>query len=117
MKKKKRDTELEKIFNLIFQGKKEDFDKLSETENPDDILSLISKYKKLAAAIKSSGGSGLDEVLAKISKLKIILSNLHKKKRQQMLDLHWNQIREENDRFIKKLNEQLSGKSKLKVEK
>jgi len=80
VKKKKRDTELEKIFNLIFQGKKEDFGELSKQDNPNSILRLISKYEKLAAKLKSSGSSDeLDKILVKISKLKMILSNLYKK--------------------------------------
>ncbi|HBY55466.1 MAG TPA: hypothetical protein DEG23_01435 [Coxiellaceae bacterium] len=117
MKKKKKQTELEKILSSIssiVQGKKEDFGELSKQDNPNSILRLISKYEKLAAKLKSSGsGDELDKILVKISKLKMILSNLYKKKRQKMLELHWEQIREENDKSLKKLHQQQSSKNTL----
>ena len=108
MKRNKNFKELEFLLSFLNpQGKKEDLSAINKTENPNDILSLISKYEKSAVEIKNSGGEGLDDILNKLSKLRILLSNLFKKKQQKLLDLHWEKIQEENAKFSKKMREDL----------
>jgi len=100
----------------VIQEKKENLEALNKTDNPNDILCLISKCEKLIAGLKSSGNNddAISEALSNLAKLKKKLLDFFKNKQRKLLDMHWKQMREENEAFSRKINEQRETLKKTK---
>lgn len=99
--------ELEKLLRLVKEQEKGNFKGLSNIENPQEILSLIAKFERLLAEIVALDQCLVSAILIKLSRLRVFFLNLFKKKQQVLLNSHWDQIREENSKFIAKMQNQL----------
>lgn len=99
--------ELGKLLRLVKEQEKGNFKGLSNIENPQEILSLIAKYERLFAEIVALDQGLVSAILVKLSRLKVFFLNLFKKKQQILLNSHWDKIREDNSKFIAKMQNQL----------
>ena len=100
----------------VLQEKKENLEALNKADNPNDILRLIAKCEKLIAELKggSNNDDAISEALSNLAKLKRILLNYFKNKQRKLLDMHWKQMREENEAFSRRINEQREALKKTK---
>lgn len=117
MKKKKWTIELDQILNLSSKRQKESLDAVINEENPSKILRLIKRFEKLEAKLKKSGDEDLDEIRHKIKNLKLALSKAVKKRRQKLLDEHWEKLKKEQEKFLKEMDKQMAAfRKRLKTE-
>jgi hypothetical protein len=83
----------------IAKGKGIDLEqKLDETtDNLGDVLSLIAKCERLVKTLNNNNlEEASSEVLSYLAKLKNVLLTIFKKKQRKLLDLHWEQMRQES---------------------
>ncbi len=97
-------------------GQKADAGQLEETGSPDEVLRLIMNCEKLLATLKVVGADDVvNAVLHDLAKLKRILLGLFKKKQRKLVDIHWEQMRKEEDDRSKKTEEQLERYRKMYI--
>ncbi|MBU0651095.1 hypothetical protein KKC59_04200 [bacterium] len=91
----------------------------SQKSDPSSILRLISQCEALISMLKGGDGDGdiISDLLITLAELKITLLYLFKKKQRKLIDLHWEQMREENARILKKTHEKIEEFNKQQEKK
>lgn len=103
---KKMDKKPKGLLTLLeSQRQKISLSSLSKSNNPAGILKLIAKCEELITHLDESDADVVSELLLTVTKLKILLSYLFKKKRQKLLELHWEKLEEEAEHRRNRLQE------------
>jgi hypothetical protein len=82
--------------------------KLDETtDNLGDVLFLIAKCERLVKTLSNNNlEEASSEILSHLAKLKKALLGVFKKKQRKLIDLHWEQMRQESEECARRATTQ-----------
>lgn len=105
------------LLATLFPDTATQIDKLpNNAYSPQQIMLLVSYCEKLVAELQGRDENKVIVLLKLLAKLKQRLLYIFKKKQSEVLNLHWQKIKEENEAYSKKINELITNISSQQIE-